>query len=149
MAWHTRHMSSVAFCPTLDAVNPLVPSVQLAKQPFIVSAPPEGVRWITHVAAELARTAEPLTLVFYGEAAIHAPALGFSRRSLRRPAVGYVLVDPAMPKIGGDYGDWPDAPVTVILSENPPEFAREAAMQSRLRGWTVTNDSLQDVLNRH
>lgn len=142
-------MSSVAFCPTLEAVNPLGPSVQLAKQPFIVSAPAEGVRWITHVAAELARTAEPLVLVFYGEAAIHAPALGFSRRSLRRPAVGYVLVDPVMPTIGGDYGDWPDAPVTVIISDDSPEYAREAAMQSRLRGWTVTSDSLHDVLARY
>lgn len=142
-------MSSVAFCPTLDSINPLVPSVQLVKQPFIVSAPAQGVRWITHVAAQLATTAEPLILVFYGEAAVHAPALGFSRRSLRRPAVGYVLVDPAMPTIGGDYGDWPDAQVTVIISDDPPEYAREAAMQSRLRGWTVTSESLQDVLARY
>lgn len=142
-------MSSVAFCPTLDAVNPLVPSVQLSKSPFIVSAPAAGVRWTTHVAAELARTAEPLVLVFQGESAVHAPALGFSRRSLRRPAVGYILVDPMMPTIGGDYGDWPDAPVTVIITDDPPEYAREAAMQSRLRGWTVTNESLQDVLKRY
>jgi hypothetical protein len=79
----------------------------------------------------------------------HAPALGFSRRSLRRPAVGYVLVDPVLPTIGGDYGDWPDAPVTVIISDDPPEYAREAAMQSRLRGWTVTSESLQEVLTRY
>ena len=51
----------------------------------------------------------------FGEAAIHAPALGFSRRSLRRPAVGYVLVDPVMPAIGGEYGDWPDSGCSSVI----------------------------------
>ncbi|MEI6404629.1 MAG: hypothetical protein WCO64_02515 [Actinomycetes bacterium] len=142
-------MTSVAFCPLFDAVNPLALGIQLRRQPIVVSAPSEASRWVTHVAAQLSHTADPLLLVFSGQTAIHAPAIGFSRRALRRPAIGYVLVDPAMPTIGGDYGDWPDAPVTVVLSDTPPDFAREASLQARLRGWTVTQDSLQDVLREH
>lgn len=139
-------MALVAFCPTLDSVNPLVASVQLPNQPMVIQPPIQTSLWVAHVAAALAKTAQPLILVFYGQASIHAPALGFSRRALRRPAVGYVLVDPEMPAVGGDYGDWPDAPVTVLISENAPEFAREAKMQSRLRGWEVSNLSLQEIL---
>ena len=139
-------MALVAFCPTLDSVNPLVPQVQLPSQPMVIDPPADPTRWVSHVAATLAKTAEPLVLVFYGQAAIHAPAIGFSRRALRRPAISYVLVDPAMPAVGGEYGDWPDAPVTVLISENPPEFAREAALQSRLRGWEISKNTLQEIL---
>lgn len=139
-------MALVAFCPTLDSVSPLVARVQLPSSSLVIEPPADSTRWVSHVAASLAKTAEPLVLVFYGEAAIHAPALGFSRRALRRPAISYVLVDPAMPAVGGEYGDWPDAPVTVIISPDPPEFAREAAMQSRLRGWDVSSKTLQEVL---
>lgn len=139
-------MALIAFCPTLDSVNPLVAGVQLPHQPMVIEPPADSARWVSHVASTLAKTAEPLILVFYGESAVHAPAIGFSRRSLRRPAISYILVDPAMPTIGGEYGDWPDAPVTVLISENPPEYAREAAMQSRLRGWDVTSHTLQGVL---
>lgn len=137
-------MPAVALLPTVD--GSAIPHVALPTQPFIVSSAPAGVRWPAHVAGQLAGTGEALVLVFFGEAAVHAPALGFSRRSLRRPAVGYVLVDPVMPTIGGEYGDWPDAPVTVVLSEDPPDHARDAALQARLRGWTVSTDSLADAL---
>ena len=139
-------MAVVAFLPTLDAKSPLHTSMVLTSQPFVVDAPPESMRWVTHVASQLAHTAEPLVLVFYGEASVHAPAIGFSRRALRRPAVHYVLVDPVMPTIGGDYGDWPDAPVTVVLTHAAEDFAKDAALQSRLRGWTVTRDSVDSVL---
>jgi len=139
-------MAVVAFLPTLDATNPLSSRLVLKSQPFVVDAPPEAMRWVTHVASQLAHTAEPLVLVFVGEASVHAPAIGFSRRALRRPAVHYVLVDPVMPTIGGDYGDWPDAPVTVVLTEDAEDMAKDAALQSRLRGWTVTRDSIQAVL---
>jgi len=139
-------MAVVAFLPTLDAISPLHTSMLLKSQPFVVTAPPESMRWVTHVASQLAQTAEPLVLVFVGEASVHAPAMGFSRRALRRPAVHYVLVDPMMPTIGGDYGDWPDAPVTVVLTDDAEDFAKDAALQSRLRGWTVTRDSLESVL---
>jgi hypothetical protein len=87
-----------------------------------------------------------LVLVFHGEMSIHAPAIGFSRRSQRRPAVGYILIDPVMPTIGGDYGDWPDAPVTVVITQDANDLAKEASLQSRLRGWKVTTDSVQEVL---
>ena len=139
-------MPVVAFLPTLDATNPLSSSVVLKTQPFVVDAPPSSMRWVTHVASQLAHTAEPLVLVFYGEASVHAPAIGFSRRALRRPAVHYILVDPTMPTIGGDYGDWPDAPVTVVITEDANVLAKEASLQSRLRGWKVTTEPVQEVL---
>ena len=103
---------------------------------------------MAHVAAALSGTAEPLILVFSGEASVHAPALGFSRRSLRRPAVGYVLVDPRLPAVGGEYGDWPDAPVTVVLTSDADVLARDAALQAQLRGWTVVDEQLSVVLRR-
>jgi hypothetical protein len=147
--WHSSGMPVVAFLPTLDATNPLSSSVVLKTQPFVVDAPPSAMRWVTHVASQLAHTAEPLVLVFYGEASVHAPAIGFSRRALRRPAVHYILVDPTMPTIGGDYGDWPDAPVTVVLTDAAEDVAKDAALQSRLRGWTVTRDSIATVLSHY
>ena len=120
--------------------------MKLADVPLVVSAPTEAMRWVTHVASELSHTGDSLVLVFHGEMSIHAPAIGFSRRSLRRPAVGYVLIDPVMPTIGGDYGDWPDAPVTVVITQDANDLAKEASLQSRLRGWKVTTDSVQEVL---
>lgn len=142
-------MAVVAFCPTEDARNPFAFSEGLSPAPFIIDAPAAGARWISHVAAFLAPTSEPLVLVFHGASAVHAPALGFSRRSLRRPAVGYVLIDPVMPTIGGEYGDWPDAPVTVIITDAADDSAKDAALQSRLRGWTVTDQSLAQVLRNN
>jgi predicted Zn-dependent protease len=142
-------MAVVAYLPTADSVNPFAAANQLQTSPFIISAPPQDVRWVGHVAAQLSKTAEPLVLVFVGEQSVHAPAIGFSRRSLSRPAVEYVLVDPVMPQIGGEYGDWPDAPVTVVLTDQATELAKEAALQSRLRGWTVTNEDLNKVLENY
>lgn len=142
-------MAVVAYLPTADSVNPFATANQLKTSPFIISTPPQDVRWVSHVAAQLAKTAEPLVLVFVGEQSVHAPAIGFSRRSLSRPAVGYVLVDPVLPQIGGDYGDWPDAPVTVVLTEQASDLAKEAALQSRLRGWTVTYEELAKVLENY
>ncbi|MEY4492656.1 MAG: hypothetical protein RL355_5, partial [Actinomycetota bacterium] len=63
-------------------------------------------------------------------------------------AVAYVLVDPVMPQVGGEYSDWPDAPVTVVITDSASESAKEASLQSRLRGWTVTN-SLSEVLKKY
>ena len=139
-------MATIAFLPEAGCINTVAAKVKLPAVPLIVSAPTESIRWVTHVASELSRTAESLILVFHGEMSIHAPAIGFSRRSQRRPAVGYVLIDPVMPTIGGDFGDWPDAPVTVIITEQANDLAKEASLQSRLRGWTVTTDPMQEVL---
>ncbi len=142
-------MAVVAFLPTDAAVNPFAENVQLQTSPFIVSSPPAQIRWVAHVSAQLAKTAEQLVLVFVGNESVHAPAIGFSRRSLRRPAVAYILIDPVMPQVGGEYGDWPDAPVTVVLTESATELAKEAALQSRLRGWFVTTESLTKVLENY
>ena len=139
-------MTTIAFLPETDCINTVAARVSLSDTPLIISPPNEAIRWVTHVAAQLASTAEPLILVFHGETSVHAPAIGFSRRSLRRPAVGYVLIDPVMPTIGGDYGDWPDAPVTVVITDAANELAKEASLQSRLRGWKVTTESPQEVL---
>ena len=139
-------MATLAFLPEEDCINTVAAKVTLAATPVIVSPPTDSIRWVTHVASQLAGTAEPLVLVFHGSMSIHAPAIGFSRRSLRRPAVGYVLIDPVMPTIGGDYGDWPDAPVTVVITDEAGESAKEASLQSRLRGWKVTTEPIQEVL---
>jgi len=144
--WHSYLVTTIAFLPEVDCINTVAASVKLANVPLVVSVPTESMRWVTHVAAELAHTADSLVLVFHGETSIHAPAIGFSRRSLRRPAAAYVLIDPVMPTIGGDYGDWPDAPVTVVITEDANDLAREASLQSRLRGWKVTTEPVQEVL---
>lgn len=139
-------MATIAFLPEIDCISSVPAQVRLFATPLVISAPSESVRWVTHVASQLASTAEPLVLVFHGETSVHAPAIGFSRRSLRRPAVGYVLIDPVMPTIGGEYGDWPDAPVTVVITDEANDLAKEASLQSRLRGWKVTTDCVQEVL---
>ena len=140
-------MTTLAFLPEANSINAVAAKVSLAATPLIISPPSDAIRWVTHVASQLASTAEPLILIFHGDMSVHAPAIGFSRRSLRRPAVGYVLIDPVMPTIGGDYGDWPDAPVTVVITDAAGEAAKEASLQSRLRGWKVTTDHLQDAFN--
>ena len=139
-------MATVAFCPTLTDLNPYANTFGLPTAPYVVSPPQGDARWVTHVAAQLASTAEPLILVFVGRASVHAPALGFSRKAVRSPAVGYYLIDPQMPTIGGEYGDWPDAPVTIVLTEDAPEYAREAARQAHLRGWAVSPEPLEKLL---
>jgi len=139
-------VTTIAFLPEANCINTVAARVSLPATPLVVTPPTDAIRWVTHVAAQLASTAEHLVLVFHGEMSVHAPAIGFSRRSLRRPAVGYVLIDPVMPTIGGDYGDWPDAPVTVVITDSANELAKEASLQSRLRGWKVTTDSPQEVL---
>ena len=140
-------MATIAFCPTLTDLNPYANTFALPNAPYVVTPPQGEARWITHVAAQLAGTADALVLVFVGPASVHAPALGFSRKALRSPAVGYYLIDPEMPTIGGEYGDWPDAPVTIVLTENAPEYAHEAARQAQLRGWKVSSEPLATLLS--
>ena len=90
-AWHSYLMATIAFLPEAGCINAVASQVTLVATPLVITPPSESVRWVTHVASQLASTAEPLILVFHGAMSIHAPAIGFSRRSLRRPAVGYVL----------------------------------------------------------
>jgi hypothetical protein len=78
----------------------------------------------------------PLLLVLTGAAAAHAPHLGFAQRSARRAVGGYVLVDPVLPRPGA-VSDWPDAPVTVVITSDADDDIRSAALGARLRGWEV------------
>lgn len=90
----------------------------------------------TALAIAAASPATPLLLVFTGAAAAQAPFLGFAQRSARRAVGGYVLVDPVLPRPGA-VSDWPDAPVTVIVTSGADEDTRSAALGARLRGWEV------------
>lgn len=78
----------------------------------------------------------PLLLVLSSGAAVHAPHLGFAQRSARRAVGGYVLVDPVLPRPGAA-SDWPDAPVTVIVTPDADADSRSASLGARLRGWEV------------
>jgi hypothetical protein len=99
---------------------------------------PDDAQWTAQVALRIAASdvTPPLLLVLTGPAAAHAPHLGFAQRSARRAVGGYVLVDPVLPKPGAAT-DWPDAPVTVIISPHADEDSRSAALGARLRGWEV------------
>ncbi len=87
----------------------------------------------------------PLLLVIGGPAAAHAPHLGFAQRSARRPVGGYVLVDPILPRPGA-VSDWPDAPVTVVVTPDADEGARSAGLGARLRGWEVLEGDASDLI---
>jgi hypothetical protein len=58
------------------------------------------------------------------------PALAFALRAARRPAHGYVLIEPVL-AVDRQWVDWPDAPVTVVTSSD------EVERGARLRGWRV------------
>ena len=100
-------------------------------------APAES-EWTARTALAIAAASPttPLLLVFTGAAAAQAPFLGFAQRSARRAVGGYVLVDPVLPRPGA-VSDWPDAPVTVIVTASADEDTRSAALGARLRGWEV------------
>lgn len=93
-------------------------------------------QWTARVSLDIAAAIleAPVLLVLAGAAAVHAPGLGFAQRSARRAVAGYALVDPVLPAVGGD---WPDAPVTVILTPYADADTRSAALGARLRGWEV------------
>jgi len=99
---------------------------------------PTPSEWTARVALGIAAAdpTPPLLLVLTGAAAVHAPHLGFAQRSARRAVRGYVLVDPVLPKPGA-VSDWPDAPVTVIVTPQADDATRGAALGARLRGWDV------------
>lgn len=99
---------------------------------------PAETEWTARVALGLAAAAPapPVLLVFTGAAAAQAPHLGFAQRSARRAVGGYVLVDPVLPRPGA-VSDWPDAPVTVVVTPQADADTRSAALGARLRGWEV------------
>lgn len=101
-------------------------------------AAPAESEWTARTALAIAAAAPatPVLLVLTGAAAAQAPFLGFAQRSARRSVGGYVLVDPVLPRPGA-VSDWPDAPVTVIVTSGADEDTRSAALGARLRGWEV------------
>lgn len=92
-----------------------------------------------------ANPAPPVLLVLARDHAANAPALGFAQRSARRAVASYVLVDPALPAAGGD---WPDAPVTVIVTPGADSDTRSAALGARLRGWEVVEGEAVGVIEQ-
>jgi hypothetical protein len=99
----------------------------------------------TALAIGASDAAAPLLLVLTGPAAAFAPHLGFAQRSARRTVGGYVLVDPVLPKPGA-VSDWPDAPVTVVITPTADEDVRSAALGARLRGWDVLEGGADDLI---
>jgi hypothetical protein len=103
------------------------------------ASPPDS-EWTARVALAITAASgefvPPLLLVLTGAAAAHAPHLGFAQRSARRAVGGYVLVDPVLPRPGA-VSDWPDAPVTVVITSDADDGTRSAALGARLRGWEV------------
>lgn len=97
-------------------------------------------RWVARtsldIAPALAASPAPgMVLVFAGATARHAPFIGFAQRAARRTVTGYVLVDPELPR-PGVVGDWPDAPVIVVVSEDGADRAQHER-DARLRDWEV------------
>ena len=123
---------TVTDCPVLDLGSRDAPDDQ----------------WTARVALDIhaAQPAEPLLLVFTGAACVHAPTLGFAQRSARRGVIGYALVDPVLPR-PGSAPDWPDAPVTVIVTPRADDDCRSQALGARLRGWDVRDGTADEVLS--
>ena len=99
---------------------------------------PAESEWTARTALAIAAASPttPVLLVFTGAAAGQAPFLGFAQRSARRAVGGYVLVDPVLPRPGA-VSDWPDAPVTIVVTPHADDDTRAAALGARLRGWEV------------
>ena len=100
-----------------------------------------GPQWVANVSVTMLRSVvtEPAVLIASGEHCLDLPAVGFARRSARRPVGGYVFVDPRGVPVSSAVGDtdWPDAPVIVLTHGGGEASERETVMQARLRGWTV------------
>ncbi|MFM9133980.1 MAG: hypothetical protein ACKOT0_00850 [bacterium] len=111
----------------------------------------DGADWTARAALgiQAASPAAPLLLVAAGSRARHAPALGFAQRAARRAVGGYVLVDPELP---APRADWPDAPVTVVVTPHADDDTRTSALAARLRGWEVLESdavtAIEDVATR-
>jgi len=93
----------------------------------------------TQIAAALMtlRLQSPPVLLLGSVTTEHAATLGTALRAARTPARHYLLLNPlTLPQTRiGDY-DWPDAPVTVLLSAQSA-----VAAAAELRGWSTVTAS--------
>lgn len=131
-------MESAAVVLTSGVPSPLAQALPGAVRLEDIPDTTDEGTWVARTAIALTAAVQqslltpPLLLVFAGEHARQAPHLGFAQRAARRSVHGYVLIDPELPA-PGSVSDWPDAPVTVVLSEPDADIERDA----RLRGWEV------------
>lgn len=128
-------VGSVVLTPRSPALTLDVPTLDLSAHDI------PAQEWVARVAVAMRASTDalpaPLLLVLAGPNAAHAPALGFAQRAARKLVAHYVLIDPHLPAAGSV--DWPDAPVTVIVSPGADDEARSQALAARLRGWQVVD----------
>lgn len=112
-------------------LSPLVPDTEPGDDPRTARA-----HWVAHLAVALATSGAqaPVLLVMAGSSGSMGAALGFSQRASRRAVSRYVFVDAALPAFDERSGDWPDAPVHVVVS---PAADPLEVNQARLRGWDL------------
>lgn len=132
------HVGTIVLC---DArVLPMAGALETAGFD-VLGVTHSGPQWIANVSVTMLRSVvnEPAVLVASGAHCLDLPAVGFARRSARRPVGGYVFVDPQGVPVSNAVGDtdWPDAPVIVLTHGAGGAAERETVMQSRLRGWNV------------
>ena len=100
-----------------------------------------GGPWVAECSVSMMKSVleEPVILVAEAANCDLLPSVGWARRSARKPAGGYVLINPTTTPHhrGLGDGDWPDAPVIVLTDNKGTDEQRSAIMQARLRGWTV------------
>jgi len=100
--------------------------------------------WVPNAAMRVAEVVEqgvvaaPFVVVAVGAACTGIPAFAVAQRASRRQISAYVFIEPVLPPAGA--GDWPDAPVTVVTSDE------SIAHGARLRGWAVTSEAAADVI---
>lgn len=132
-------IGSVVLTPGSDYAVP--GSLDLSAEDF------DDADWTARTALAIAAAdaVPPLLLVLTGNSAAHAPHLGFAQRAARRAVGGYILVDPVLPRPGSG-SDWPDAPVTVIITPGADDDTRSAALGARLRGWEVLDGDASTLI---
>ena len=135
-------VGSVVLTPGTPPVSCDLPTLDLS------SETPRESDWIPVVSLTISRSAsqlpEPVLLVLAGHDAVHAPGLGFAQRSARRSIAGYLLVDPVLPSATAQ--DWPDAPVTVVITPDADDDSRSAGLAALLRGWEVLETPFVEAL---
>ncbi len=135
-------VGSVVFTPGTPSLPCDLPTLDLSAEEY------DDPDWLARVAIAISQAGgeltQPVLLVLAGRHAALAPGLGFAQRAARRAIAGYVLVDPVLPSAATH--DWPDAPVTVIITSKADDDVRSAALAARLRGWNVETADIHNAL---